>query len=243
MLLLWWGSRPPARALLPQAGGSETPQPPRQMQLWVPLTCCVSSPSVHRLRLPGVPGCPLQHGLPHDCLLGLRQQGAGGELAAGGQALLASPAAGGSSSPGEAESPFPVQLGPGCLLWSCCEDHQRSQECLSLTAPAARPGELRALPGAPLPCSLPAPGGQDRRDRDLLPISLEDAPGRAGCCSWYQGTGLALPCPFLVWGGLMVPPPGWGSWGKSSKRAGGLLNWLQALVSHWTGAGSWPIRA
>ncbi|KAM9602286.1 post-GPI attachment to proteins factor 2 isoform 3-T3 [Morphnus guianensis] len=45
--------------------------------------------SVHHLRLPGVPGCPLQHGLPHDCLLGLRQQGAGGELAAGGQAFLA----------------------------------------------------------------------------------------------------------------------------------------------------------
>lgn len=87
------------------------------------------------------------------------------------------------------------------MLWSCCEDHQRSQECLSLVAPAARPGELRALPRAPLPCSLPAPGGQDRRDRDLLPVSLEDAPGRAGCCSWYQGTGPALPCPFLVWGG------------------------------------------
>ncbi|KAM6097433.1 post-GPI attachment to proteins factor 2 isoform 3-T3 [Chlamydotis macqueenii] len=34
--------------------------------------------SVHHLRLPGVPGRPLQHGLPHDCLLGLRQQGAGG---------------------------------------------------------------------------------------------------------------------------------------------------------------------
>lgn len=87
------------------------------------------------------------------------------------------------------------------MLWSCCEDHQRSQECLSLAAPAARPGELQALPGTPLPCSLPAPGGQDRRDRDLLPVSLEDAPGRAGCCSWYQGTGPALPCPFLFWGG------------------------------------------
>uniref|UniRef100_A0A8C3GS52 Acyltransferase PGAP2 n=1 Tax=Corvus moneduloides TaxID=1196302 RepID=A0A8C3GS52_CORMO len=113
--------------------------------------------SVHRLRLPGVPGCPLQHGLPHDCLLGLRQQGAGGELAAGGQALLASPTAGGSSSLGEAESPCSVLLGPGCLLWSRCEDHQRSQECLSLAAPAALvQGSSRLFPGppCPAPCQL-----------------------------------------------------------------------------------------
>ncbi|XP_040516112.1 post-GPI attachment to proteins factor 2 isoform X5 [Gallus gallus] len=44
--------------------------------------------SVHYLRFPGVRGGLLQHGLPHDSLLGLRQQGAGGELSAGGQALL-----------------------------------------------------------------------------------------------------------------------------------------------------------
>lgn len=66
---------------------------------------------------------------------------------------------------------------------------------------SSRPGELQALPRAPLPCSLPAPGGQDRRDRDLLPVSWEDAPGRAGCCFWYQGMGPALRCPFLAWGG------------------------------------------
>ncbi|XP_019467923.1 post-GPI attachment to proteins factor 2 isoform X4 [Meleagris gallopavo] len=44
--------------------------------------------SVHHLRFPGVRGGLLQHGLPHDSLLGLQQQGAGGELDAGGQALL-----------------------------------------------------------------------------------------------------------------------------------------------------------
>lgn len=53
-----------------------------------PLTRCASSCSVHYLRFPGVRGGLLQHGLPHDSLLGLRQQGAGGELSAGGQALL-----------------------------------------------------------------------------------------------------------------------------------------------------------
>ncbi|XP_039214665.1 post-GPI attachment to proteins factor 2 isoform X2 [Crotalus tigris] len=45
--------------------------------------------SVHGLRLPGVPGGPVQHGLPHDCLVGLWQQGAGDLLPAGGEALLA----------------------------------------------------------------------------------------------------------------------------------------------------------
>lgn len=41
--------------------------------------------------------------------------------------------------------------------------------------------------------------------------------------------GPALPCPILAWGGLMAPLPGLGSWSQSSKRAGGLLGWLQAL--------------
>ncbi|XP_075270323.1 acyltransferase PGAP2 isoform X3 [Opisthocomus hoazin] len=83
--------------------------------------------SLHRLRLPGVPGRPLQHGLPHDRLLGLRQQGAGGELAAGGEALLASlarrPAAapvpgGGCGSPGAGREPLPSPAAPRARVFA-----------------------------------------------------------------------------------------------------------------------------
>lgn len=74
--------------------------PKRSPGSWGRFGCCFPSPAVfpscslHHLCLPGVPGCSLQHGLPHDCLLGLRQQGAGGELDAGGQALLSGRGAG-----------------------------------------------------------------------------------------------------------------------------------------------------
>ncbi|XP_064503297.1 post-GPI attachment to proteins factor 2 isoform X1 [Pseudopipra pipra] len=170
--------------------------------------------SVHRLRLPGVPGRPVQHGLPHDCLLGLRQQGAGGELAAGGQALLASPAAGGCSSWGRQGAPslscqgraFAVELlqgssrdpGPPRDPPGPPRDPPGPPECLCVVPGCAcspRTVELRALPRDPL-LWLPASCGRagQSRDRDLLPVSLEGAPGRAGFCSWHRGVG-GRPCP------------------------------------------------
>ncbi|XP_039912176.1 post-GPI attachment to proteins factor 2 isoform X1 [Hirundo rustica] len=130
--------------------------------------------SVHCLRLPGVPGCPLQHGLPHDCLLGLRQQGAGGELAAGGQALLAGPAAGGSCS---------LSCRAGLCAVSCCQDHPQSPgvSVPSCTCSSA-PGELRDLPGEPPSCSQQLQEGSTG--------------GTGTCCLllwrmllWYRGTG------------------------------------------------------
>ncbi|KAM6381986.1 post-GPI attachment to proteins factor 2 isoform 1-T1 [Alca torda] len=127
---------------------------PPQLVLW--------PRSVHHLRLPGVPGCPLQHGLPHDCLLGLRQQGAGGELAAGGQALLAGrglvPGGGCSSPAGGREAPslsccpmagarvFAVELPQGSS-WG-----PGPHQCLCMVPGctwSSLMGELGALPGDP----------------------------------------------------------------------------------------------
>ncbi|XP_054066406.1 post-GPI attachment to proteins factor 2 isoform X6 [Rissa tridactyla] len=117
---------------------------------------------VHHLRVPGVPGCPLQHGLPHDCLLGLRQQGAGGELAAGGQALLAFhgpvPGRGCSSPGGGREAPslsccptagarvLAMELPQG-LSWG-----PGPHKCLCMVPGctwSSLMGELGALPGDP----------------------------------------------------------------------------------------------
>ncbi|XP_059696222.1 post-GPI attachment to proteins factor 2 isoform X1 [Haemorhous mexicanus] len=147
--------------------------------------------SVHCLRLPGVPGCPLQHGLPHDCLLGLRQQGAGGELAAGGQALLASPAAGGSSSLSCRGWVFAVEL-----LRGSCPDPRVSVP----PAPAALlQGSCSLFPETPCPGSL-----------QLQEHRTEEEQGPAACCFGEcsrESTmllpvlghrGPALPCPFLV---------------------------------------------
>ncbi|XP_052668590.1 post-GPI attachment to proteins factor 2 isoform X6 [Harpia harpyja] len=81
------GDEPPC---CPGGVPQEIPQlPGADLAAGSPHLLCFLCQCTPHLRLPGVPGCPLQHGLPHDCLLGLRQQGAGGELAAGGQAFLA----------------------------------------------------------------------------------------------------------------------------------------------------------
>ncbi|XP_074917971.1 acyltransferase PGAP2 isoform X4 [Chelonoidis abingdonii] len=47
--------------------------------------------SLYHLRFPGVPGRPFQHGFPHDRLVGLRQQRAGGQLPARRQTFLGWP--------------------------------------------------------------------------------------------------------------------------------------------------------
>ncbi|XP_077637857.1 acyltransferase PGAP2 isoform X1 [Lonchura striata] len=151
--------------------------------------------SVHCLRLPGVPGCPLQHGLPHDCLLGLRQQGAGGELAAGGQALLGALLLGLLSLSCRV---FAVQLLPGS---------SRDPECLAPAAPAAW---------------LQLHEGSTEEEQRPAAFALENAPGRAGCCSRYQDTGLQS-SPELSWPG--------GSHGSSSRL--GVLG--QVLKKGW-----WP---
>uniref|UniRef100_A0A8C9F7H8 Acyltransferase PGAP2 n=1 Tax=Pavo cristatus TaxID=9049 RepID=A0A8C9F7H8_PAVCR len=51
----------------------------RRLRLFPP-QLVLQTRSVHHLRFPGVRGGGLQHGLPHDGLLGLRQQGAGAEF-------------------------------------------------------------------------------------------------------------------------------------------------------------------
>ncbi|XP_069737799.1 post-GPI attachment to proteins factor 2 isoform X2 [Phaenicophaeus curvirostris] len=156
--------------------------------------------SVHHLRLPGVPGRPLQHGLPHDCLLGLRQQGAGGELAGGGQALLASlvpqPVMLGRccSSLVGAESPFPPLLLLGWSLWSCCN------VILGFWA---------------LQLSAHGPWLHLEDKGRQVSVSSEDASGRAGFCSQCCGTGAtSLFLCLLHLGSLTVPPPSWKSLAK-----------------------------
>uniref|UniRef100_A0A8C4XW47 Acyltransferase PGAP2 n=1 Tax=Gopherus evgoodei TaxID=1825980 RepID=A0A8C4XW47_9SAUR len=47
--------------------------------------------SLYHLRFPGVPGCPFQHGFPHDRLVGLWQQRAGGQFPARRQTFLGRP--------------------------------------------------------------------------------------------------------------------------------------------------------
>ncbi|KAM6097432.1 post-GPI attachment to proteins factor 2 isoform 2-T2 [Chlamydotis macqueenii] len=163
--------------------------------------------SVHHLRLPGVPGRPLQHGLPHDCLLGLRQQGAGGELAAGGQALLAGRAPlGPGCSPPSCRKRRPRVLGPASVCvwsWLCLE--------LSRGGWGLCWGPSRPVPPALAPCRLLGwAGGQSGAGTcwGVLPAEQGSAPSVGA-----RGAGLALP--LLRLGGLTVfLPPGWESLAK-----------------------------
>ncbi|XP_074716742.1 post-GPI attachment to proteins factor 2 isoform X3 [Strix uralensis] len=129
--------------------------------------------SLYRLRLPGVPGCALQHGLPHDGLLGLRQQGAGGELAAGGQALL------GLLFPwGRQRPPLPSPAAPGTGVFAVELPQGSSQSPAprkSVRGPCLRPelsyggaggscwGPPRLVPPALAPCQLLGWAGGQRR--------------------------------------------------------------------------------
>ncbi|XP_075347505.1 acyltransferase PGAP2 isoform X1 [Mycteria americana] len=199
--------------------------------------------SVHRLRRPGVPGCPLQHGLPHDCLLGLRQQGAGGELAAGGQALLAGRVlaavpvpGGGCSSPRGGRDPpsspaapsagaraFAVELPPGPSQGPGPCECLRVVPCCAWSSLA---GELGALAGDPqgqypLPW-LPAGywDGQEDRGGGQIPAAcfFGGCSGQSRMLLPASGRrGPALPCPCFAWFLLQAGGP----WPRFSKRAGG----------------------
>ncbi|KAM9246962.1 post-GPI attachment to proteins factor 2 isoform 1-T2 [Leptosomus discolor] len=170
--------------------------------------------SVHHLRLPGVPDCPLQHGLPHDRLLGLRQQGAGGELAAGGEALLATVPVpgGGCSSPGGGREPLPspaaTQARARAFAVELLQGSSRGPgpcKCLCVVpgwAWSSLPGELGALAGDPHGCYrlpwLPAGyrGGQEDSGGGWVPAAC-----LFGRCSGQS----RVPLPALGHGGSALP--------------------------------------
>lgn len=90
----------------------------------------------------------------------------------------------------------------------------RSQECLSLAAPAALiQGSCGLFPGIPCPDSLPAPGGQDRGGTEtwglLLWRMLQDAAPSVqawGSSPALSFLGLGVSWFFLQAGGLGASP-------------------------------------
>uniref|UniRef100_A0A8C3CN21 Acyltransferase PGAP2 n=1 Tax=Cairina moschata TaxID=8855 RepID=A0A8C3CN21_CAIMO len=163
--------------------------------------------SLHHLRFPGVPGCALQHGLPHDCLLGLQQQGAGGELRAGRQALLAAPCtpparSGAEPCPGCSEQPLPggavgegfVPAGSrGCPAEALAPWQGREAEPLPSAALGAGPLlllETSPCPGLPalVLCVVPA-RGQSSQTRGARGPAWPRLPAPAPCWFWDPGEG------------------------------------------------------
>lgn len=141
----------------------------------------------------------------------------------------------GAPLPWGRQSPFPVLLGWAVCCGAAARIIPRSQSVcpwLCLQLPSRGAGRSSWGPPALAPCQLQ----EGRTEEGQGP--LEDAPGRAGCCSHIGAWGSSPALSFLGLGGPTVPLPGWGSWDKSSKRAGGLSGWFR----HWSpfGLGQGP---
>lgn len=85
----------------------------------MPYSLCPRN-SVYRFCHPGVHCCPNQHGVPHDSLVGLREQRAANHLSARGKEILNPSLMLGRGNPLPFRnkkplrpSPCPLQLGPG----------------------------------------------------------------------------------------------------------------------------------
>ncbi|XP_063162115.1 post-GPI attachment to proteins factor 2 isoform X1 [Candoia aspera] len=157
--------------------------------------------SVHSLRLPGVPGGPVQHGLPHDSLVGLWEQGAGGQLPAG-EVLLAETALGRPEEPrnGRWLAAGGALSGEGALWWprgssllpgkrhSALEEGRTPRK--GLPPPAAHLLLVREGRGASEPGLRGTSGGLQKL---LLPTTQESpggpqpSPGR-----WGRGSPFSL---------------------------------------------------
>lgn len=120
----------------------------------MPCSLCPRN-SVYHLCHPGVHRCPNQHGVPHDSLVGLREQRAANNLSARGKEILNPSLMLGREPTARKHEATLASLCP-CPLWPLLElgTREKSKSRIDEADPAHRGCQVTSPPMGVLPISL-----------------------------------------------------------------------------------------